>query len=140
LSSIHINRAIVVGNLTRDPELRGAASGTSVCGLRVACNSRRRKGDGGEWEDRPNYFDVTVFGGQAESCARYLNKGRQVAIDGRLEWREWESADGHHREAVSIVAESVQFLGAPHAATPESNGAEPVAVGAAADADGELAF
>src|SRR5205807_1001904 len=103
---------------------------------------RRRKGDGGEWEDRPNYFDVTVFGGQAENCARYLNKGRQVAIDGRLEWREWKDADGKHREAVSIVAESVQFLGAPLAATSESNGAEPVAVGAAAEADpdGELAF
>lgn len=70
MSTIHINRALVIGNLTRDPELRAAGSGTSVCGLRVACNTRRRKGDAGEWEDRPNYFDVTVFGGQAESCAR----------------------------------------------------------------------
>ena len=145
MSTININRALVVGNLTRDPELRASASGTSVCGLRVACNTRRRKpgeaGEGGEWEDRANYFDVTVFGGQAESCARYLNKGREVAIDGRLEWREWQTAEGQHREAVAIVAESVQFLGAPQAATPaESNGAEPVAVGVAADADGELAF
>jgi single-strand DNA-binding protein len=140
-----LNSTSIVGNLTRDPELRASASGTSVCGLRVACNTRRRKagegGEGGDWEDRANYFDVTVFGGQAESCARYLNKGRQVAIDGRLEWREWKNADGQHREAVSIVAESVQFLGAPPAATPaESNGAEPVAVGAVADDDGELAF
>ena len=144
MSTININRALVVGNLTRDPELRAAASGTSVCGLRIACNTRRRKGgDGNEWEDRPNYFDVTVFGAQAESCARYLNKGRQVAIDGRLEWREWQSAEGQHREAVSIVAESVQFLGAPPTPAPaESNGAEPVAVGAVADADadGELEF
>jgi single-strand DNA-binding protein len=88
LSITSINRVVAVGNLTRDPELRATAGGTSVCGLRIACNARRRKPDSTEWEDRPNYFDVTVYGGQADHCARYLAKGRKIAVDGRLEWRE----------------------------------------------------
>ena len=98
-----------MGNLTRDPELRNTPSGTAVCSLRVAVNSRR-KDQTGQWVDKPNYFDVTVFGQQGENCAQYLSKGRPVAVDGRLEWREWEAEAGK-REAVEIVAETVQFLG-----------------------------
>jgi single-strand DNA-binding protein len=72
----------------------------------------RRKDESGNWADKPNYFTVSVFGNQAESCAQYLSKGRPVAIDGRLDWREWEAKDGSgKRETVEIVAESVQFLG-----------------------------
>lgn len=104
-----INRVILVGNLTRDPELRHTPSGTPVCSLRLAVNSRR-KDESGQWVDKPNYFSVTVWGQQGENCAQYLAKGRPVAIDGRLDWREWES-DGGKREAVEVVAESVQFLG-----------------------------
>jgi single-strand DNA-binding protein len=110
VAATNINRVVLTGNLTTDPELRNLPSGTSVCKLRVACNTRR-KGAGGEWEDKPNYFDVTVWGAQGENCARYLGKGRPVAIDGRLEWREWESEGGGKRQAVDIVADSVQFLG-----------------------------
>ena len=107
----NINRVVLVGNLTRDPELRTTPSGTSVCKLRLAVNSRTRGGDG-QWTDKPNYFDVTVWGNQAESCAQYLSKGRPVGVDGRLEWREWEATDGSgKRQAVEVVAESVQFLG-----------------------------
>jgi single-strand DNA-binding protein len=107
----NINRAVLVGNLTKDPELRHTPGGTPVCSLRVAVNSRRRD-ESGQWTDKPNYFSVSVFGNQAESCAQYLAKGRPVAIDGRLEWREWEAKDGGgKREAVEIVADSVQFLG-----------------------------
>ena len=109
MASANINRVIITGNLTRDPELRSLQSGTSVCKLRIAVNTRR-KGAGGEWEDKPNYFDVTVWGAQGENCATYLSKGRPVAIDGRLEWREWESEAGK-RQAVEIVADTVQFLG-----------------------------
>jgi single-strand DNA-binding protein len=107
----NINRVVLVGNLTRDPELRSTPGGTPVCSLRIAVNSRRRD-EGGNWTDKPNYFSVSVFGNQAESCAQYLSKGRPVAIDGRLDWREWEAKDGGgKRESVEIVAESVQFLG-----------------------------
>jgi single-strand DNA-binding protein len=105
-----INRVVLVGNLTRDPELKHTPGGTPVCSLRIAVNSRR-KDESGQWTDKPNYFSVSVFGNQAESCSQYLSKGRPVAIDGRLDWREWQTQDGSKREAVEIVAESVQFLG-----------------------------
>ena len=71
----------------------------------------------GEWEDKPNYFNVTVWGAQGENVARYLSKGRPVAIDGRLEWREWEAQDGSKRQATDIIADSVQFLGSREEAT-----------------------
>src|SRR3954465_3621180 len=108
----NINRVVLVGNLTRDPELRHTPGGTPVCSLRIAVNSRR-KDETGQWIDQPNYFSVSVFGNQAESCAQYLSKGRPVAIDGRLDWREWEGQDGAKREAVEVGAERVQFLGGP---------------------------
>ena len=121
----NINRVVLVGNLTRDPELRHTPSGTAVCSLRVAVNTRR-KDESGEWVDKPNYFDVTVWGQQGENCAQYLAKGRPVAIDGRLNWREWDAQDGSKRQAVDIIAESVQFLGSRDAAPQQSNGvAEP---------------
>jgi single-strand DNA-binding protein len=110
MAATNINRVVMTGNLTRDPELRSLPSGMSVCSLRIACNTRR-KGASGEWEDKPNYFDVTVWGAQGENCARYLTKGRPVAIDGRLEWREYQTQDGQRRQAVDIIADSVQFLG-----------------------------
>jgi single-strand DNA-binding protein len=111
VASTNINRVIVTGNLTRDPELRSLPSGNSVCKLRIAVNSRRKDSASGDWVDKPNYFDVTVWGAQGENCATYLAKGRPVAIDGRLEWREWETQEGAKRQAVEIIADSVQFLG-----------------------------
>jgi len=111
VAATNINRVVLTGNLTADPELRSLPSGTSVCSLRVACNTRRKNGATGEWEDKPNYFNITVWGAQGENAARYLSKGRPVAIDGRLEWREWEAQDGAKRQAVDIIADSVQFLG-----------------------------
>jgi len=106
----NINRVILVGNLTRDPELRHTPSGTAVCKLRVAVNTRQKDASG-QWVDKPNYFDVTVWGNQGESCAQYLAKGRPIGVDGRLDWREWEAQDGTKRQAVEIIAENVQFLG-----------------------------
>jgi single-strand DNA-binding protein len=106
-----INRVVIVGNLTRDPELRHTAGGTPVCNMRIAVNGRRRD-DSGNWVDKPNYFNVNVFGNQAEAAAQYLAKGRPVGIDGRLDWREWEASDGSgKRQAVEIIADTVQFLG-----------------------------
>ncbi len=111
MAASNINRVIITGNLTSDPELRSLPSGTAICKLRVAVNTRKKDGASGEWVDKPNYFDVTVWGAQGENCARYLAKGRPVAIDGRLEWREWETPEGQKRQAVDIVADTVQFLG-----------------------------
>jgi single-strand DNA-binding protein len=105
----NINSVVITGNLTRDPDLRNTNGGTSVANLRVAVNGRRKNGNG-EWVDKPNYFNVTVWGAQGESCAEYLAKGRQVAVEGRLDFRERDTDDGH-REYVSIVANTVQFLG-----------------------------
>ena len=106
----NINRVVLVGNLTKDPELRHTPSGTAVCKLRLAVNTRQ-KDPQGNWGDKPNYFDVTVWGNQGESCAQYLSKGRPVGVDGRLDWREWDAQDGTKRQAVEIIADSVQFLG-----------------------------
>ena len=112
MAASNINTVVVTGNLTRDPELRSTNSGTAVCSLRIASNSRRKDASG-NWVDKPNYFDVTVWGAQGENCSQYLSKGRPVAVDGRLEWREWEDKEGNKRQAVDIIADSVQFLGSP---------------------------
>jgi single-strand DNA-binding protein len=78
----------------------------------VAVNSRQKDPATGEWGEKPNYFNVTVWGNQGESCAQYLSKGRPVGIDGRLDWHEWEDKQtGQKRQAVEIIADSVQFLG-----------------------------
>jgi single-strand DNA-binding protein len=110
MAATNINRVIITGNLTRDPELRSTGGGTAVCGLRIACNTRRKDSQSGEWVDKPNYFDVTIFGRQGENAAQYLSKGRGVAIDGRLEWREWQDQQGNKRQSVDIIADNVQFL------------------------------
>jgi len=112
LAASNVNVVVITGNLTRDPELRHTGGGTAVCELRVAVNSRRKDGNTGEWMDKPNYFDVVVWGAQGENCATYLQKGRPVAIEGRLDWREWEAKEGGgKRQAVQIIANTVQFLG-----------------------------
>jgi single-strand DNA-binding protein len=130
-----INRVVLVGRLTRDPELRGLPSGVSVCGLRIACSSARREAEG-EYHERPNFFDVSVYGGSAESVSRYMRKGSRVAIDGRLEWREWETAEQQKRQAVSIVAEAVQFLDSPGGQGREQQGDGLGADGMSAGEDG----
>ena len=106
-----VNVVVLVGNLTRDPELRATSGGTSVCQLGLAVNERTKDPATGEWGERPNYFDIDVFGAQGENCAKYLAKGRQVAVEGRLRWRSWETQEGQKRSAVSVVANSVQFIG-----------------------------
>jgi single-strand DNA-binding protein len=109
VSYFSINRVVLVGRLTREPELRSTPAGTSVCSLRVACNGARRDPQG-DFVEKPNFFDVSVFGPAAESVSNYMRRGSRVGVDGRLEWREWETAEKHKRQAVSIVADTVQFL------------------------------
>jgi single-strand DNA-binding protein len=143
-----INRVVLVGRLTRDPELRALPSGTSVCSLRIACNSFRKDSDG-ELIERPNYFDVSVYGPHGESVSRYMHRGSRVGIDGRLEWREWETTEQERRQAVSVVADVVQFLDGPgERSQPEAGGGdagdgedagELVGVGVG-DPDDELVF
>ena len=106
----NINRIVLTGNLTQDPELRSTQDGTAVCNLRVASNTRRKDAASGEWVDKPNYFDVAVWGAQGENVARYLTRGRPIAIDGRLDWREYDAQDASKRQAVQIIADTVQFL------------------------------
>jgi single-strand DNA-binding protein len=138
VATTNLNRVVLTGNLTRDPELRSTPGGTSVCSLRIASNTRR-KDTTGEWVDKPNYFSVTVWGAQGENCARYLTKGRPVAIDGRLEWREWTAQDGGKRESIDIIADAIQFLGASPSGAAETNGnaaaSPPEAVPAGSDQD-----
>ena len=124
----NIYRVVLVGNLTRDPELRHTPSGTAVCKLRIAVNTRQKDAATGQWGDKPNYFDVTVWGNQAESCSQFLAKGRPIGVDGRLDWREWDAQDGTKRQAVEIIADTVQFLGG-------REGGEPQFVPAGATAD-----
>jgi single-strand DNA-binding protein len=112
VAASNINVVVITGNLTKDPDLRSTGGGTPVCDLRVAVNSRRKNSQTGGWEDKPNFFDVTVWGAQGENCANYLSKGRPVAVEGRLDWSEWEAKDGSgKRQKVQIIANSVQFLG-----------------------------
>jgi single-strand DNA-binding protein len=124
VAASNINVVVITGNLTRDPELRSTPGGTSVCKLRVAVNSRR-KDQTGNWVDKPNYFDVTVWGAQGENCANYLSKGRPVAVEGRLDWREWEDKEGGKRQSVEIIANSVQFLGSRDGSGGNGNGFTP---------------
>jgi single-strand DNA-binding protein len=107
---MNINRVVLTGNLTRDPDMRSTPGGLSICKLGVAVNTRRKNSSTGAWEEKPNFFRVTVFGAQAENCGQYLKKGRPVAIDGRLEWSQYE-VEGQKRESIDIIADSVQFLG-----------------------------
>jgi single-strand DNA-binding protein len=112
MSGFTINRVVLIGRLTKDPELRALPSGTAVCNLRVVCNASRRDTEGG-YRDKPNYFDVSAFGGAAENVGRCTHKGSRIAIDGRLEWREWETSDQQKRQTVSVVADKVMFLDRP---------------------------
>ena len=106
-----INRAIVSGNLTRDPELRATAGGTQVLGFGVAVNDRRRNQQTGEWEDYPNFIDCTMFGNRAEALSRILRKGMKVAIEGKLRYSSWEDKNGGGRRSkVEIVPDEVVLM------------------------------
>ena len=105
-----INKAIVSGNLTRDAELRSTAGGMSVANFSIAVNERMKNSQTGEWEDRPNFLDCTMFGKRAESLSKYLLKGTKVAVEGRLRWSQWENKDGEKRAKVEIVVDEVELM------------------------------
>ncbi len=101
------NKVILIGNLTKDPELRYTPQGTAVTSFRIAVNSRYKQSD--ELKSETLFIDIVVFGKQAESCSQYLSKGRPVLVEGRLQERRWES-DGQQKSKMEIVASSVRFL------------------------------
>ena len=105
-----INKVVISGNLTRDPELRSTPNGTSVLALGIAVNDRRKNQESGQWEDVPNFFDVTVFGSRGESLSRFLSKGSKIAVEGKLRWSQWETPDGDKRSKVEIIADDIEFM------------------------------
>jgi single-strand DNA-binding protein len=117
-----INRVVLTCGLTRDPKLRHTPGGTPVVTLRVAFATGRLAN--GEWREKSNYVDVEVWGPQAESAEKHLSKGRQLAIDGRLEWSEYESRDGSKRQGLRVVADNIQYL--PAVATKDERSSEPL--------------
>ena len=101
-----INRVIISGNLTRDPELRQTQSGMPVMSMGVAVNDRRKNPQTGEWEDYPNFIDCTMFGQRAQSLANYLSKGTKVSIEGKLRWSQWER-DGQKRSKIEVIVDEL---------------------------------
>ena len=104
-----INKVVLVGRLTRDAEQSYTPGGLALLKFGIAVNRSRKQGD--EWVDEANFFDITVYGRQGEAIARYMTKGKQVAVDGRLRQDRWESQDGSRRSKVTIDADNVQLLG-----------------------------
>jgi single-strand DNA-binding protein len=104
-----VNRVIIIGNLGRDPEVRYAQSGMAICKLSVAVTERVK--DGTDWKDATEWFRVTVFGKTAENAGQYLQKGRQVYVEGRLKTDKYKDKDGVERTSVEVIANTLQFLG-----------------------------
>ena len=104
-----INRVVISGNLTRDPELRRTQSGMAILGFGVAVNDRRRNPQTGEWEDYANFVDCTMFGNRAESLSNILTKGMKCAIEGKLRWSQWEK-DGQKRSKLEVIVDEVEFM------------------------------
>lgn len=116
-----INRAIISGNLTRDPELRSTAAGLPVLGFGVAVNDRRKNQQTGEWEDHPNFIDCVMFGARAESLSRFLSKGTKVSIEGKLRWSQWER-EGQKRSKIEVIVDELEFMSSRNDSASASSG------------------
>ncbi len=114
------NRVVLVGNLTRDPELRYISSGTAVTELGLAVNDRR-KNQSGEWVDETQFIDITLWARTAEVASEYLSKGSSVLIEGRLKLDRWEK-DGHKHSKLRVVGEKMQMLGGRSGGAASSGG------------------
>ena len=114
------NKIILIGNLTRDPEVRYTPQGTSVCSFGIAVNRKYKQGD--ELKEEVTFISVVVFGKQADTCGQYLNKGSTVLIEGRLQERRWETEDGQKRSKHEVVAQLVRFLTKRSGAAPAEAG------------------
>ena len=107
--SMSINKVIITGNLTRDPELRSTPAGTPVLRFGIAVNDRHKNARTGEWEDYPNFIDCTMFGTRAEAISRFLSKGSKVAIEGKLRWSQWER-DGQKHSKIEVIPDNIEFM------------------------------
>ena len=116
-----INRVIISGNLTRDPELRQTQSGMAVLSFGVAVNDRRKNPSTGEWEDYPNFVECTMFGARANSLAQYLSKGTKVSIEGKLRWSQWER-DGQKRSKIEVIVDELEFMSSRNSGAQQSGG------------------
>ena len=116
-----INRVIISGNLTRDPELRSTASGLPVLGFGVAVNDRRKNQQTGEWEDYPNFIDCAMFGARAEALAKHLSKGAKVSIEGKLRWSQWER-EGQKRSKIEVIVDELEFMSSRNIDSSSSHG------------------
>jgi single-strand DNA-binding protein len=108
----NLNKVFLMGNLTRDPELRYTPSGAAVCKLGLATNRRYRDRNSEEWREEVCFVDITVWGKTGENCSQFLAKGNPILVEGRLNFRTWES-EGQKRSKLEVVAENVQFLSRP---------------------------
>ena len=106
-----INKAIISGNITRDPEVKSTAGGSCVMKFSVAVNDRYKNAQTGQWEDRPNFIDCTMFGARAESVSRFLGKGTKVCVEGKLRWSQWEKRDtGEKRSKIEVIVDEIEFM------------------------------
>ena len=131
-----INKVMIAGNLTRDPELRETPNGFQVLSFGVAVNDRRKNQQTGQWEDYANFVDCTMFGNRAASVSHYLAKGSKVAIEGKLRWSQWQTQDGSKRSKLEVVVDEIEFLssrdGGQGAARTQGAPAQPYAAAPAA--------
>ncbi|NMF55704.1 single-stranded DNA-binding protein [Collinsella sp. KGMB02528] len=105
-----INRTVISGNLTRDPDVRATAAGTQVLSFTVAVNDRRKNQQTGEWEDHANFVGCTMFGARAEAVGRYLSKGSKVCVEGKLRYSAWEDRDGGKRSKLEVIVDEIEFM------------------------------
>ncbi len=105
-----INKVIISGNLTRDPEMRQSNSGMAIMGFGVAVNDRRKNQQTGEWEDYPNFIDCTMFGNRAEAVRRFLSKGAKVTVEGHLRYERWTDQQGNNRSKVGVIVDEIEFM------------------------------
>jgi len=110
MHAINVNRVVVSGNLTRDPQLHTLPGGEVVCNLRVACNTTNHRVTPAGCQEKVNYFDVKVYGAEAEAVSHRAHKGHPVMVEGHLDWREWETIEGHQAQSVSILADALEHL------------------------------
>jgi len=132
------NKVILLGNLTRDPEVRYTPNGIAVASFAIAVNRKYKQGD--ETKEEVSYIDIVVFGKQAESCGQYINKGDSVLIDGRLQQRRWETEEGQKRNKIEVVAQSVNFMPKRSSAAHGGAQAQPEPVPEAPVDEGDIPF